>query len=59
MINILSSGGKVSYNVNEYICDTADDIKDLPTGCSVGSTAFVITTKDVYMLNSSKEWVKI
>lgn len=59
MINVLSANGKVTYNVYEFICDTEDDIENLSKNCAAGSTAFVIETKDVYMLNSKREWVKI
>lgn len=59
MVNILSANGKVTYGVYEFICDKEEDIESLPNGVAVGSTAFVITTTNVYMINSEKEWVKI
>lgn len=59
MINKLSMNGKPVYGINEYICDTADDITNLPIDCASGSTAYIIDTGDVYILNGSKEWVKM
>ena len=58
MIALLSENGKPAYGICEYVCDSADDVESLPKA-PMGSTAFVIATGDVYMINSSKEWVKI
>ena len=60
MISVLSENGKSTYNLKEYVVDTQEDIKNLPTsGIRMGSTAFVISTGTVYMLNSSKEWIEV
>lgn len=55
--------GQGSYK--EYVCDTEDDITTLPTGITVvgrnrprpGSTAIVIATRNVYILNNTRKWV--
>ena len=57
--NILKQDGDVSYNVNEYICDTAKDLELLPPKAAMGSTAIVLHPMSVYIKNSSKQWVKI
>jgi hypothetical protein len=44
MIKLTASNGEVLYGVNEYVCDTSEDIVDLPLNCSMGSTALVIST---------------
>ena len=56
------------YNYSEFICDTDDDIATLPTNvnptktnepcstCSIGSKAFVIESKFLYMLNNEGKW---
>ena len=59
MINPMSINGKPAYGVNEYVCDTTEDVKKLPTGCAPGSTAYDIETGDVYILNGLKKWVKM
>lgn len=59
MINILSINGHIQYDIYELICDTEADVEHLTKKCGVGSTAFVIETKNVYMLNGEKKWVKI
>lgn len=58
MTSLLSVNGKTAYGICEYVCDKEEDIETLPKA-PMGSTAFVIETGDVYMINSSKEWVKI
>lgn len=59
MVGIMKQNGRPAYNLMEYVVDTEDDIKSLPKEVAMGSTAFVIDTGDVYMLNGKKEWVKI
>ena len=57
MIKLTASNGEVLYGVNEYVCDTPEDIVDLPLNCSMGSTALVISTGQIYMRNSEGEWI--
>lgn len=40
----------------EFIIDGKADIANLPE-CCVGSTALVVATGDVYVVNASGEWV--
>ena len=71
---IKSKGSISGLTHREFIVDTAAEITDLPTNkkmgkkqagdtvsdelCSVGSTASVTETGDVYELNASSTWVK-
>ena len=59
MIGIMKDAGKNAYNLKDYVVDTAAEVNLLPTNCAMGSSAFVIETGDLYMLNSSGKWVKI
>ena len=57
------------FNYSEFICDTEDDLNNLPTNkkrgvdnstvppCSVGSQATIVEPKKVYILNNNNEWV--
>ena len=58
MYAVTAHDGDVQYGVNEYVCDTVDDLAYLPR-CNMGSTAVVIATAEVYMKNSQGEWVKL
>lgn len=40
----------------EFVCDTEEDVKELPTDCCAGSTAVVAEPFGGYMMNASKEW---
>lgn len=54
------SENKVAGNYNiptrEFICDSTEDLKDLPINCPHGSTAFVIDDTVVYMKKSDGTW---
>ena len=58
MYAVTAHDGDVQYGVNEYVCDTVDDLAKLPR-CSMGSTVIVIATAEVYMKNGQNEWVKL
>lgn len=57
------------FNYSEFICDTEEDLDNLPTNekknvngsstqsCSVGSQATIVQPKKVYVLNNNNEWV--
>lgn len=49
MLSMGSSSGNVVKNLNEYMCDSAEDVKDLP----------VDVTAQLFMLNNQKEWVEL
>ena len=53
---VYSNSGHTAYGVKEYICDTNADIDLLPLDDVPGSSALVIETGDIYILNSSHEW---
>lgn len=59
MYKMTSQNGDVVYDVKEYVCDGPEDIANLPRNCGMGSTCVVISTSEVYMMNSKSEWVKI
>ena len=52
MYKMTSRNGEVVYDVREFVCDTPEDIAMLPRNCSMGSTCVVISTSEVYMMNS-------
>ena len=56
--NLIAHDGDVTYGIKEYVVDTPEDIPSLPLSI-MGSTVFVISTSEIYMMNSEKEWVKI
>lgn len=59
MINLLSQNGYQDYGIKEYVLDTLDDLNNLPITDKAGSTAFIISTSQVYMINSKGEWKEV
>lgn len=55
-----SKDGK-PYNYAEFLCDTDDDINNLPTNengkCAIGSMAFVVSSSSKYVLSPLNKWV--
>ena len=59
MINLLSQSGHQGYGIKEYVLDEPSDLDNLPVTDKMGSTAFIISTSQVYMINSKGEWKEI
>ena len=60
MINLYKQDGDTLYGIKEFIIDSAEDVANLPTNIPkirVGSTALVISSGDLYMLNGNGKWV--
>jgi hypothetical protein len=59
MTSIIKQNDKTSTYVVQYIADTEEDVKDLPTNVYPGSTCIVASSANVYIFNNNKEWVKL
>lgn len=59
MISKMSQSGHTAYGLVEFVIDSAADINYLPLDVPMGSVAFCIENSEVYMINGSREWVKI
>ena len=59
MINTTSNSGHTAYGLKSFVIDTKKDLDHLPIDVQMGSTAFCIEDSSVYMMNGSREWVKI
>lgn len=57
MFNLYKQDGETLYGIKEFMLDTAADVADLPTNIRPGSTALVIPTSEIYILNGEKQWV--
>ena len=43
---------------NEFLCETADDLENIPKDqINFGAAAVIIETAQIYMANSKKQWV--
>ena len=61
MYSLIKRDDEVCYNVNEYLCDTEEDVKSLPPHCAPGSVAIVLEENNVrmFMKNSKGQWVRL
>ena len=61
MIYLLKQGGRVDYNYKEFIVENTEDINTIEINEDIcpGSTCFVMSTGQVFMLNTKKEWVAL
>ena len=54
------SGSLDNEVTNEFFCDTADDLANIPASLvNLGSVAVVLDGMEVYIANSSKEWLSM
>ena len=60
MIRIRANGNRLAHGVKKFTVDTFAEIASIKlASVAMGSTAFVISTSETYMLNGSKQWVKV
>lgn len=57
MINLYKQDGETLYGIKEYLLDTVDDLSSLPDNIRIGSSALILSTGDLYILNGEKKWV--
>ena len=58
MYSIIKQNDNNSYGLNQYVCDTEEDVQNLPTNIKIHSIALVINSGRIYILNGEKKWVK-
>lgn len=57
MYKMIKDGNNMIYNYQKFICDVASDLDNIDVErASSGSTALIIATKELYILNNSKQW---
>jgi hypothetical protein len=55
MYSLIKRDDEVCYNVNEYLCDTEEDVKSLPPHCAPGSVAIVLEEQYICEKELNKE----
>jgi hypothetical protein len=56
--NTISTNGQVQYGISEFVVDSPEDIQKLPL-CGMGSSVICLSNGNVYMKNSSGEWIEL
>lgn len=57
MVNLYRQDGETLYGIKEFLLDSVEDLAKLPTNLRSGSSALIIPTGDLYILNGDKEWI--
>lgn len=55
MIFKFKQGNRFVYDFSKWVVDDVSDISKIPA-CPMGSTVYVIHTKETYMIDSNKVW---
>ena len=55
MIIKYSQGNKINYNMRKYLVEEEKELSQIPK-CNMGSTAYVITTGETWMMDSKGSW---
>lgn len=55
-ISVYRQDKDLTYNIKKFVLDSPEDIELLPDNCAPGSSAFVISNSQLYMMNTKKEW---
>lgn len=56
---ITANQDNTSYGIKKVMVDNVDELKSMTFQVQPGSTALVMSTLDLYMLNNHNTWVKI
>lgn len=59
MYSLISHRGIYNEAIKEYVVDIETDIAQVPTDAPAGSKCFVIENSVTYMLNHSRQWIKV
>ena len=53
-------GSMDNETTNEFFCDTAADLAKIPASqINLGSVAVIVETMEIFIANSSKQWVSM
>jgi hypothetical protein len=54
---MLKDGSHTNREIFQHLCDTVEDLKNIPpTQINFGSLAYIVSTGELYIANSDKEW---
>ena len=58
MYQKLTQSGRTTYGVTEFVAEDKEDVARLPR-CVMGSTVYVIHTKETFMVDSKGVWYAV
>ena len=56
---MISTNGQTQYGVDEFMIDSPNDLKNLPSRSQMGSVALCLEDGAVYVKDSKGEWKEV
>ena len=54
---LLKDGSTVNRDIYQHLCDDISDLKNIPSNqINFGTLAYIVSTGELYIANSNKEW---
>lgn len=54
---MLKDGSHINREIFQHLCDTIEDLNNIPSNqINFGSLAYIISTGELYIANSNKQW---
>jgi hypothetical protein len=54
---LLKDGNTINREVYQHLCDEPSDLKKIPSNqINFGTLAYIVSTGELYIANSDKEW---
>lgn len=59
MYRLYANDDNITYGIKKFIVDNDNDIDKLPTSGTPGSSALVLSSSTIYILNTQQHWIKM
>lgn len=57
---MLKDGSHINREIFQHLCDTVEDLTNIPPNqINFGSLAYVVSTGELYIANSNKQWTVV
>ena len=54
---MLKDGSHINREIYQHLCDTVEDLANIPSNqINFGSLAYVVSTGELYIADSNKQW---
>lgn len=54
---MLKDGSHVNREIYQHLCDTKEDLANIPSNqINFGSLAYIVSTGELYIADSDKQW---
>lgn len=54
---MLKDGSHINREIYQHLCDTVEDLANIPSSqINFGSLAYIVSTGELYIADSNKQW---